>query len=144
MSESVIWQQKNKYVALLKPLPHYQVAKHNGTKGNCIITPDNIGIYDEHRDYYHFKCVKDIYSGENVKPSFMGDFVRAFPMIFYLKDSFFDRAIDHHDREIKERFEVRIHSAKSPLEIRIAKLYYESAQINRLGIKESVLKLREQ
>lgn len=135
------WSKKNKYALLLKEFTHSQTPNHNGTKGYPIMSMDNIGVLNEETNKYEFKETKCSIYGRKVKPCFTSDFVLHFPHIFKTVDSGFDIAHDQEDKSIKERFEIRIFKSKFDLDLKVAELFYVAAQINRLSIKESIIKL---
>jgi hypothetical protein len=133
------WQQKNKYAIVLKEFPHSQIEKWNGSKGYPIMTADNIGVLNEETGNYDFKTVKCHIYGNDVTPCFIGEFVLNMPHIFKTTDSFIDMPHDQHEKEITERFEVRLLKAKSHIDISMAKMYYNTAQIKRLQIKATIM-----
>lgn len=131
---------KDKYVRFTKPYPHYQVAKFNGTKGYVDMTPEMVGIYNESTDTYVFPEVN------GVIPEFISKLlisVRSIGFTVFMY-SCTDTFHDDDDRKIWERFEIRLFTAKSQIDIDVAKMYFEAAQIDRLSIKASLMRLSKE
>lgn len=136
------WQKEKKYVRFLTQYPHYQVDKFNGTKGNCEMMPNNIGVFKEATKTYVFKPVKDPYTKEYLTPEFIeGLLLQVEGKMVEFYGSHFTVMNDQDEKEITERFEVRLIKATSQIDVNMAKMYYEAAQINRLSIKHSLAKL---
>lgn len=139
--EQMEWQQRNKYAIVLKEFTHSQILKHNGTKGYPIMTSDNIGLFNEDTGNYGFKETTCSIYDNKVTPCFLGEFILHFTNIFKTIDSFLPMPHDQEEKDITERFEIRLLKAKSGLDISVAKMFYEAAQINRLSIKATVMKM---
>lgn len=137
----MVWQQKNKYAIIVKEFTHSQIPKWNGTTGYPIMTAGNIGILNEETKIYDFKEVDCSVFGEKVVPCFLEDFVLHFTHIFKTVDSFLPMPHDQEEKNITERFEIRLLKATSQMDVDIAKMYYEAAQIDRLSIKQSLYRL---
>lgn len=141
MKDIVKWRQKDKYAIVLKEFTHSQIPKHNGTKGFPIMTSDNIGLFNEDTGNYDFKETTCSIYGNKVVPCFLGEFILHFTHMFKTIDSFLPMPHDQEEKNITERFEIRILKAKTGIDVSVAKMFYEAAQINRLSIKAAVMKM---
>ena|SRR5688572_10696333 len=128
---------KDKYVRFSKSYPHYQVEKFNGTKGLVEMTPEMVGIYKQETDTYVFPEVN------GVIPEFIAKLLLSLKEVgkTIFMDGHFEKFNDEEDKKLCERFEIRLFTAKSQIDVDVARMYFEAAQIDRLSIKASVMRL---
>lgn len=129
---------KDKYVRFNFSYPHYQVEKFNGTKGYVEMKDDMVGIYCQDSDTYVFDEVN------GVKPEFIAGLLlnlRSCGKTIF-RDGVFEDFQDDDDRKICERLEMRLFTAKSQIDVNVAKMFFEAAQIDRLSIKASLMRLQ--
>lgn len=136
----VKWRKKDKYAIIIKDFTHFQIEKFNGTKGYPLMTTNNIGVFNEETGRYDFKEEKCTISGKKVSPSFTSELILHATHLFKTIDSFLQMPHDEDEKIITERFEIRLLKAKTQLDVLVAKFFYEAAQIDRLLIKETILK----
>lgn len=137
------FQSKNKYAVLLINVHQSQIEKHNGTKGYPYLNEGLVGVLDEKRRYYYFGEHPCTFKKHLVKVDFTESFVLNMGHAFKLYDSIFDHAHDEDDKDLKERYEVRLLTAKSHIDVKVANLYYAAGQVDRLDIKLTMMKWKE-
>jgi hypothetical protein len=100
------------------------------------MTPEMVGVYMLETDTYVFPEVN------GVIPEFIAGLLLSLKTCgkTIFMDGFFERFNDEYDKNISERFEQRIFLAKSQIDIDVAQIYYEAAQIDRLSIKKTLMK----
>lgn len=128
---------KDKYVRFNSEHPHYQIDKFNGTKGYVNMTPDMVGTLNPEKGTYVFDEVN------GVIPEFIAGLltnIRSCGKTIFMDSVLSDKYHDEDDLRLKERFEKRLFTAKSQLDISIAERYYVAGQIDRLSIKETMLR----
>lgn len=129
---------KDKYVRFNSEYPHYQIDKFNGTKGYVDMTPDMVGVLNVEKGTYVFDEVN------GVIPEFISGLLtnlRDCGKTIFMDSDLSDSYHDEDDRKLKERFEKRLFTAKSSLDIDIAEMYYVAGQIDRLSIKETMMRM---
>jgi hypothetical protein len=151
---------KDKYVKFIEPFEFCQIPKFNGTSGNVTIGPDNVGIYNPETTMYEFEETEGVMLQETwrksehlaggkskkcmIKPTIFSDLLlplRDRKVKFF--DSICDDYADEEDKKLWERFEIRLFTAKSQIDIDVAKLYFNAGQVDRLSIKATMLQWKE-
>jgi hypothetical protein len=150
---------KDKYVRFIDAFEHCQIQKFNGTSGIVTIEPDNVGVYNCENDMYEFKETEGLmlhekgergctitygkYEKELIKPAIFSGLINPLKdkkVKFF--DSICDMFSDEDDKRLWEDFEIRLFTAKSQIDVSMAKLYFNAGQIDRLEIKQSLMRLK--
>jgi hypothetical protein len=151
---------KDKYVRFIESFEFCQIPKFNGASGNVTIGPDNVGIYNPETTMYEFEETEGLMLHETwrksehlaggetkkcmIKPTIFADLLlplRDKKVKFF--DSICDDYADDEDKKLWERFEIRLFTAKSQIDIDVAKLYFNAGQVDRLSIKATMLQWKE-
>jgi len=101
------------------------------------MTPEMVGIYKQETDTYVFPEVN------GVIPEFIAKLLLSLKEVgkTIFMDGHFEKFNDEEDKKLCERFEIRLFTAKSQIDVDVARMYFEAAQIDRLSIKASVMRL---
>lgn len=130
---------KDKYVRFNSEYPHYQVEKFNGTKGYVDMTPKMVGVLNVEKGTYVFDEVN------GVIPEFISGLLtnlRDCGKTIFMDSDLSDSYHDEDDLKLKERFEKRLFTATSKLDVAVAERFYIAGQIDRLSIKETIMRMK--